>query len=759
MSSTALATLIICAVSSFASQISLSPVFGEIPSGLHHDKVKNTAFVAAASVALALKYTLPRSRILLRLSRLLIPLVAINIPLAQGFIWQYAKDLGAVNGPIVTEALTIGILLTFTVFSIAGLIRPVGVPVQTVAIADLSLLATSWLVFTYAEAGVVKYLSPYVGSGWPMTRCGMEATAAIFATSLHRSIFLLAALPSFFPVFYLDSRCMMGGKGLKKLNQHLDPLNFTAVARIESTTGYLSVLENKVERYRLLRCDHSILGGAWLKTVPGLEAYQDNPEHLREPIYAVFVMLEAIRLIDPPAREREDANALIIGLGIGTSASGLIQHGIKTHIVEIDAGVYKIAKDHFGLPPNHTVHIGDAVAYIANEYIKAHLSNKQVEKYDYILHDVFTGGAVPADLFTWEFLEGLKTYLKPTGVIAINYAGDLNLKSARSVIHTIKSVFGTCRAFREYPPEKDADPAKGDFTNMVIYCTPFHKPRRDPANPYHADLDESQIEAPYFYPAQESDFLNTVVRKQRLMPQHEVDLKPIVEMGARGELDVIATNNVDKLRAWQREMKLYPMPFVYLTPPCPHDSISHSSVPVNTLAIFRDIAGPNARPLPFLAIRISLSTSSPPSRRARNSDCTVGYSLCIAFATPCVLMCTHCSILLYVSSTVFPEGTWPTSMQKFVELFSVALARLHVPYQSTPMHNLQLQQRVLNCILVDCLRGFIHPDSLVRTLTHAVSHLCSADERLGVEDGEDMVLLADFLDRQRDEDIVIFVPG
>ncbi|KAK6359856.1 hypothetical protein TWF696_000989 [Orbilia brochopaga] len=547
---TAFATLIICAFSSYASQISLSPVFGEIPSGLRHVQVRNTAFVAAASVALALKYTLPRSRILLRLSRFLIPLVAINIPLAQGFIWQYAKDLGAVNGPVVTEALTIGILLTFTVFSITGLIRPVGVSVQTVAIADLSLLATSWLVFTYAETGIARYLSPYVGSGWPMTRCGMEATVAIFAASLHRSIFLLAALPSFFPVFYLDSRCVMGDKGLKKLNQHLDPLNFTAVARIESTTGYLSVLENKVERYRLLRCDHSILGGAWLKTVPGLEAYQNNPEHLREPIYAVFVMLEAIRLIDPPARERKDANALIVGLGIGTSASGLIQHGIKTHIVEIDAGVYKFAKEHFGLPPNHTVHIGDAVAYIRDEYLKAHLSNKEVEKYDYILHDVFTGGAVPADLFTWEFLEGLKTYLKPTGVIAINYAGDLNLKSARSVIHTIKSVFGTCRAFREYPPEKDAE---GDFTNMVIYCTPFHKPRRDPANPSHADLDASQILAPYFHRPEESDFLNTVVRKQRLVPQHEVDLRPISEMGARGELDVISTSNVHKLRAWQRE--------------------------------------------------------------------------------------------------------------------------------------------------------------------------------------------------------------
>ncbi|EWC48137.1 hypothetical protein DRE_02716 [Drechslerella stenobrocha 248] len=489
---TALLTLAICAVSSYASQLSLSPVFGEIPSALYHDQVKNTAFAAAASTALALKYTIPRSHILLRLSRFLIPLIAVNIPLLQGAIWQSAKDLGAVNGPIVTEALTIGLLIGFTVFSIVGLVNPTVAPIRKAATVDLILLATSWLFFTYAEKGVVKYISPYVGSVWTTTRCGMEASVAVFAASLHRSMFLAAALPSFFPVFYMDSRCLMGSKGIQKLNQQLDPLNFTAIARIESNTGYLSVLENKAAHYRILRCDHSILGGIWLKTVPGLEAYQDNPEHLREPIYVVFVMLEAVRLIDPPAREREDANALVIGLGIGTSASGLIQHGIKTHIVEIDPGVYKFAVDHFGLPANHTVHIGDA-----------------------------------------------------------NYAGDLNLNASRAVIKTILSVFGACRAFREYPPEKDADLSKGDFTNMVIYCTPFHRPRWDPTNPYHANLRPEDIDAPYFRQVQEGDFLNTLVRRQGLVPQHEVDLRPIA--ATTSKQDIITTKTVDRLREWQRD--------------------------------------------------------------------------------------------------------------------------------------------------------------------------------------------------------------
>lgn len=41
------------------------------------------------------------------------------------------------------------------------------------------------------------------------------------------------------------------------------------------------------------------------------------------------------------------------------------------------------------------------------------------KKYDYIVHDVFTGGAEPLELFTLEFLRDLKSLLKEDGVIAI----------------------------------------------------------------------------------------------------------------------------------------------------------------------------------------------------------------------------------------------------------------------------------------------------------------------------------------------------
>ena len=77
--------------------------------------------------------------------------------------------------------------------------------------------------------------------------------------------------------------------------------------------------------------------------------------------------------------------------------------------------VHDFATRYFDLPQNHTSIIGDAVE-IVND-MQSRVGNDNL--YDYILHDVFTGGAEPIDLFTQEFLEGLSNLLKPEGVIAI----------------------------------------------------------------------------------------------------------------------------------------------------------------------------------------------------------------------------------------------------------------------------------------------------------------------------------------------------
>jgi len=91
----------------------------------------------------------------------------------------------------------------------------------------------------------------------------------------------------------------------------------------------------------------------------------------------------------------------------------LIAHGINTTIVEIDPVVLEYATKYFGLSPKHNAIVADAVSYASQ------VANDTTQRYDYIIHDVFTGGAEPVDLFTAEFLSNLEAALKPNGVIAI----------------------------------------------------------------------------------------------------------------------------------------------------------------------------------------------------------------------------------------------------------------------------------------------------------------------------------------------------
>ena len=77
--------------------------------------------------------------------------------------------------------------------------------------------------------------------------------------------------------------------------------------------------------------------------------------------------------------------------------------------------VIDFAKKYFNLAQNHTSIIGDAVDFVSD--MQTPFPNRKM--YDYIIHDVFTGGAEPIDLFTREFLMDLRELLSSEGVVAI----------------------------------------------------------------------------------------------------------------------------------------------------------------------------------------------------------------------------------------------------------------------------------------------------------------------------------------------------
>ncbi|KAK7931504.1 Spermine/spermidine synthase [Apiospora marii] len=476
--------LTILGVYANVSQLTLSPVYGGIPSAIWHNYVLMAAAFVGWSGNLFFKRNLPLK------TWLMLPLVAAYIPMVQFYLFKLSGTLTAYWGPLVTEALTLFPLMTLTVACVADVLELLDLSGLPKWAADAAPGFGSYGVYKFAEMLSADQLGSHIGKSFISTRVGLELVLAGAYTVMAPSKYLLIAAPALLHTAFLNTHLMVP-TATQALNASLETQQWTLLDRRESVTGYMSVLESHERGFRVMRCDHSLLGGEWTHFEKPIVA---------EPIYAVFTMLEAVRLVKVDKKVPDNqAKALNIGLGIGTSPSAMIAHGIDTTIVEIDPIVYEYAVKYFGLPANHTAVIEDAVSYTARAAVE------EPEHYDYILHDVFTGGAEPIPLFTLEFLQSLNALLKPDGVIAINYAGDFLLPPLSTVMRTIREVFPSCRVFRESPQPSDEDIEKTgqDFDNVVVFCR----------------KTEKKIA---FRHAVNRDFLQSKAREQFMVPTHEV---------------------------------------------------------------------------------------------------------------------------------------------------------------------------------------------------------------------------------------------
>ncbi|KAK7536751.1 S-adenosyl-L-methionine-dependent methyltransferase [Phyllosticta citribraziliensis] len=480
------ALMVVAGVASAVSQLTLSPVYGSIPASIWHSKAVLSCLLVAVVSKGALKNVLgPRT------SRW-IPVLAFWSQPMQALLFRYSASLGAIYGPVVTEALTLFPVLLLSIYCAIDLLDTCKISSFNSTFAEIISPLACYVTFSSAENFVTGLLPPLMGSNPFLTRSGLSFLVAALYAVLSPSALLLLILPALFHSVRLNPH-FPGSANFAVLNQTLNEHNYTILERRESLTGYVSVLESQESYFRILRCDHSLLGGEWKVTPARMESGQWHPE----PIYSVFAMLEAVRLVKtgPADEQRPDSEktALNIGLGIGTAPGGMMRHGINTTIVELDPAVHAMATKYFGLPSNHTAVISDAVPYVAST------AAERPGSFNYIIHDVFTGGAEPAALFTFEFLAGLKTLLNPTdGVVAINYAGDLKLPTTRLVLHTIHAVFPSCRIFRDHEPAQEKDGS--DFINMIVFCRPVAEPIR-------------------FRQPEEPDFLNSRVRERMLFPR------------------------------------------------------------------------------------------------------------------------------------------------------------------------------------------------------------------------------------------------
>ena len=247
---------------------------------------------------------------------------------------------------------------------------------------------------------------------------------------------------------YIETRSPLSGAALllllpalaapdRRLGEHIRVLE-----RSESLRGKLSVIQDDSRNVplRLLRVDHSFVGGQW---------------ETGDPAFAFVHLLEGVRLARPEGRE-----LLQIGLGIGSLSMAMAKVGIRTDAVEIDPEVIRLAEKYFGYVPTGKVYAEDARVTI----------RELRRRYDFIVHDTFTGGNVPEHLLSVDVLQRLQELLQPGGVLALNLVGAENgplSRATRAVDRTLRHVFQHVRVFRDGPLDEKAH----TISNLIFFAS------------------------------------------------------------------------------------------------------------------------------------------------------------------------------------------------------------------------------------------------------------------------------------------------
>lgn len=279
----ATALLTLAAAYSPISQLTLSPVYGSIPASIQHQRLTIVTVVLAGALMLSVRAPILRRFICL------LPVLAFSIPTIQFYLFRYSNQLGPIYGPPVTEIMTYCPLVFMSVLGSAEFSDATGWSRYGEQVRNTG---ASYVMLSVADKLSVSFFGRNIGSGLVYTRLGMQVIISTFYAILLPSRFLLiAVLPLLHTLFSNVHSPLPYTTAV--LNSTLHEHNYSLVARQESRTGYISVLDNIEGGFRVMRCDHSLLGGEWIpqRKMP--------TSHLNEPIYAIFAMLEAVRLVEP----------------------------------------------------------------------------------------------------------------------------------------------------------------------------------------------------------------------------------------------------------------------------------------------------------------------------------------------------------------------------------------------------------------------------------------------------------------------------
>jgi hypothetical protein len=291
----AAALIALTAIYANVSVLTLSPVYGQIAANRLHRYVVWTGLFVGWAGNLALSRALPVKTIAI------LPLIALQIPMFQFYLFALSSLLGVEYGPIITEALTLLPLVVVSTSCIADVLEEADLSGLPSSIANSAPGLVSFTLYRYSETVFFQQLVEQMGSSLMQTRMALEFVLAATYSIMGRSQLLRYAVPSILHAVFYNTH-LMTESATASLNSTLNADGWSLVDRWESNTGYISVLDSHIDGYRVMRCDHSLLGGEWTKLGRNIVA---------EPVYSVFTQLEAIRLVQVPGKVPDnEAHAL-----------------------------------------------------------------------------------------------------------------------------------------------------------------------------------------------------------------------------------------------------------------------------------------------------------------------------------------------------------------------------------------------------------------------------------------------------------------
>lgn len=292
-----LVLITLVAVYANVSELTLSPVYGSIPVSLWHNRVVIAALFVGWACNLHLGRLVP-----IKLAYLL-PIVAMYIPVAQFYLFKFSGILTAYQGPFVTEVLTLVPLIILSVACTANYQEGADLSALPGFIRDAAPGITSYGYYKLVESISGRLLGQYIGKSVFQTRIALETILGASYALFSPSKYLVLAIPALLHTAFFNTH-VMTPMAAQSLNTTLLANKWSLLDRKESLTGYISVADNLETGYRVMRADHSLLGGEWIRY---------KGVRVAEPIYGVFTMLEAVRLVETPEPiVDEEATALVM---------------------------------------------------------------------------------------------------------------------------------------------------------------------------------------------------------------------------------------------------------------------------------------------------------------------------------------------------------------------------------------------------------------------------------------------------------------